>query len=83
MNEIEYNQIHYFDSTETTNHYSINTKLNTFLDSRKANNFSQINYSILIHNDKKSILPTLKSRCLIFKINLINDYDNFNKLNDF
>ena len=31
-------------------------------------------YFILIHNNKKKILPTLKSRCLTFKINL-----SFNK----
>lgn len=30
-------------------------------------------YFILIHNNEKKILPTLKSRCLIFKVNLSFD----------
>ena len=51
LNEKTFSEIHYFDSTQTTNHYSINTQLNTFLDSKRAENFSEIQYQIIFHND--------------------------------
>ncbi|MDG1440370.1 MAG: hypothetical protein P8Q16_06385, partial [Flavobacteriales bacterium] len=51
LNENIYIEMHYFDSLQTTNHYSINTQLNTFLDSKRAENFSEINYQIIFHND--------------------------------
>ena len=51
LNDNSYSKIHYFDSTQTTNHYSINTRLNTFLDSKRAENFSEIQYQIIFHND--------------------------------
>ena len=51
LNEKTFIEIHYFDSTQTTNHYSINTRLNTFLDSKRAENFSEIKYQIIFHND--------------------------------
>ena len=51
LNEKTFNEIHYFDSTQTTNHYSINTQLNTFLDSKRAENFSEIKYQIIFHNE--------------------------------
>ena len=51
LNEKKFNEIHYFDSTQTTNNYSVNTRLNTFLDSKRAENFSEISYRIIFHND--------------------------------
>ena len=51
LNDNSYSKIHYFDSTQTTNHYSINTSLNTFLDFKRAENFSEIQYQIIFHND--------------------------------
>ena len=51
LNDNSYSKIHYFDSTQTTNHYSINTRLNTFLDFKRAENFSEIQYQIIFHND--------------------------------
>ena len=51
LKEKTYHEIHYFDSTQTTNYYSINTRLNTFLDSKRAENFSEIQYQIIFHND--------------------------------
>ena len=51
INEYEFLNEHFFDSTATTTHYTINTKLNTFLDSKRASNFSQVNYIIKFHND--------------------------------
>ena len=47
LNNNAYSKIHYFDSTQTTNHYSVNTRLNTFLDSKRAENFSEIQYQII------------------------------------
>ena len=51
LNEKTFSEIHYFDSTQTTTHYSVNTRLNTFLDSERAENFSEIQYQIIFHND--------------------------------
>ena len=47
LNNIKISELHYFDSLQTTHHYSINTSLNTFLDSKRAENFSEIQYQVV------------------------------------
>ena len=42
INEVEYENIHYFDSVEATNHYSINASLNTFVDFKRFNNYENV-----------------------------------------
>ena len=61
------------DNLETLNINSINALLKILEEP------SQNIFFILIHNNKK-ILPTLKSRCLIFKINLSNS-ESINVIN--
>ena len=51
LNEKNIKQIHHFDSLETTTSYSIITKLNAVLNTERANNLSEINYQIIMHND--------------------------------
>ena len=52
LNNVEYEFFHYFDSTETTNHYSINTKLNRYIDFNRVKNISKTNYSVMFHSEK-------------------------------
>ena len=51
------------DNAENLNKNSTNALLKIVEEPNKNINF------ILIHNNEKNILPTLKSRCLLFKIN--------------
>ena len=51
LNDIDYEFFHYFDSTETTNHYSINSKLNGYLDFNSVENISRINYNVMFHSE--------------------------------
>ena len=55
------------DNIENLNKNSVNALLKIIEESNENLFF------ILINNNEKSILPTLKSRCLIFKINLTFD----------
>ena len=52
------------DNIENLNKNSTNALLKIIEEPNESNFF------ILIHNNNKNILPTLKSRCLTFKINL-------------
>ena len=74
------------DNVEKLNNNSINALLKVIEEPNKNI------YFILIHNNERKILPTLKSRCLIFKItlpaneclkitNLILNNDIFNFIN--
>ena len=51
LNDIEYESFHHFDSTETTNHYSINTKLKGYLDFSRVENIFKTNYSVVFHTE--------------------------------
>ena len=67
INKLSFNGMSRFiliDNLEYLNKNSANALLK-IIEEPNDNNFF-----ILIHNDKKNILPTLKSRCLTFKINL-------------
>ncbi len=62
------------DNIESLNKNSVNALLKIVEEPNEKTFF------ILIHNNKKNILPTLKSRCLIFKINFSFE-ESFNILN--
>ena len=63
INYIKNNDIKY---TENTNGFFVNISL---IDEHINNIYNILQY-IIFNNNEKPILPTLRSRCLIFKINL-------------
>jgi len=69
-NKSSFNNIHRFiliDKIENLNKNSVNALLKIIEDPNDGIFF------ILINNNEKTILPTLKSRCLIFKINFTSN----------
>jgi uncharacterized protein involved in exopolysaccharide biosynthesis len=51
IDNIDYEKVHFFDSTEVTNHYSIKSSLGSFLKLHKNKSFSEIDYEIMFYNE--------------------------------